>query len=638
MYRLLAIRAFATAGDFFTKTGNSALGTLYTSYATNFTAMIRSMSQGSSWYSSFGLHAGADAVNAGFLSQDEMNGIASGPISDIVALPSQSNFNQYFILQALAGLGQLDRGVESIRIIWGAIVTAGATTFWETSHPSWLDLFPSGPAPPAAEQSGWVSYCHPWASGPVPWLSKWILGIRPLVPGYSRVIIAPHVAHTMYGVSGSVGTIHGIIYVNATRAVEGLSPAKLHLVLPKGVNEAVVRLSSVLIKRLLGVNQLVDLTKIVIYGGYEARIVFPEDSPLLDESFISLGRAPVLELTVKGGMEHNLVISTKDEYSVLEWEPLGSPFPPPSWPGQFLGSDSTTQGNWIGKYGSDGYVLFGYDVQSVASDPFCGLTDENTDMTLQCLDSGATIQKILFASFGSGVTGKCGSFNTGSCNSNNSMSVVSTDCLGKNSCTIQPSNQHFGGDPCPGTSKQLWVTAHCSSGNGTQPGNSIPPTDRAKIPNYVTFARAVNYDGYCGANFNWNSSTMEARALQDPANPNGNRKIGFTQPCGCPTSPVDIQLTDEAKASGKRYTLSAYFVDYAPSPSCQAYDGTQRSQEIYLLKGYPDLNPLTPRQALTDFSEGIWMSYNLVGDARVRISTIKGDFAVLSAIAFDPAT
>jgi hypothetical protein len=636
LYRLLAIRAFACAGDFFTKSGNAALGTLYSSYATNFTNLIRTMN-GNPWYSSFGLHAGADAVNAGFLTQDEMNGIANGPISDIVILPSQSNFNQYFILQALSGLGQLDRGVESIRIIWGAIVTAGATTFWETSHPSWVDLFPSGPAPPAAEQSGWVSYCHPWSSGPTPWLSKWILGIRPLEPGYTRTLIAPHIAHTMKGVSGSVGTPHGSIILDITRAVNNLSMARLYIILPSGINEAVVRLSSILLQRILGVNTLneKDLSTLVIDGDYNPSIVYSSEAPLLDESNPVLGRAASLEFILEGGTEHSLLISTQVIGTTPSWKPLESPFPPPTWPGQFIGSDYETQGNWVNKYGADGYVLFGYDVQSIASDPFCGLSDENTDMTLQCLDPGATIQKILFASFGAGVKGQCGSFTLGSCNSNNSLSVVSNDCLGKNSCTISPTNDHFGGDPCPGTSKQLWVTAHCSTGNGTQPGSSIPPTDRVKIPNYVTYARAVNYDGYCGANFNWNSSTTDQRALQDPSNPSGFRKIGLTQPCGCPTSPVDILLTDQAKASGKRYKLSLYFVDWAPSPSCQAYDGTQRSQEVYLLTGYPNLNPFTPRQALTDFSGGIWMSYDLVGDARVRISTIKGGFAVLSALAFD---
>ena len=49
------------------------------------------------------------------LDADEAAGIAGGALSDIVKLPSQSNFNQFFILQAQAALGQLDRGVESAR-------------------------------------------------------------------------------------------------------------------------------------------------------------------------------------------------------------------------------------------------------------------------------------------------------------------------------------------------------------------------------------------------------------------------------------------------------------------------------------------------------------------------------------------
>ena len=47
---------------------------------------------------------------------------------------------------------QLDRAVESVRDIWGAVVQAGGTTFWETSHPSDASIMPPGPAPPGAEQ------------------------------------------------------------------------------------------------------------------------------------------------------------------------------------------------------------------------------------------------------------------------------------------------------------------------------------------------------------------------------------------------------------------------------------------------------------------------------------------------------
>jgi len=129
LYRLLAIRAFAAAGAFFSASGNAALGALYAAHAANFTSAIRAMGGGPSWYSSFGLHASADAVNAGFLTQDEMAGVAAGALGDVVKLPSQSQFNQYFVLQALSGLGQLDRAVESIRVVWGSISNAGATTY-----------------------------------------------------------------------------------------------------------------------------------------------------------------------------------------------------------------------------------------------------------------------------------------------------------------------------------------------------------------------------------------------------------------------------------------------------------------------------------------------------------------------------
>ena len=93
LYRLLAIRALASAGTFFSASGNSALGTLYAGYAANFTNQIRAMG-GSPWYGTFGLHASADTVNAGFLTPDEMAGVAAGALSDVVVLPSQSQFNQ----------------------------------------------------------------------------------------------------------------------------------------------------------------------------------------------------------------------------------------------------------------------------------------------------------------------------------------------------------------------------------------------------------------------------------------------------------------------------------------------------------------------------------------------------------------
>jgi alpha-L-rhamnosidase len=129
VYRLLAIRAWTEAAHFLNATGNATLAARYAAMAANRTQEIRAMG-GTPWYGSFGLHAGADAVNAGFLTPDEQAGIAAGAIGDIVKLPSQSNFNQYFILQALSGLGQLDRGAESIRAVWGPILSVSHVECW----------------------------------------------------------------------------------------------------------------------------------------------------------------------------------------------------------------------------------------------------------------------------------------------------------------------------------------------------------------------------------------------------------------------------------------------------------------------------------------------------------------------------
>lgn len=101
MFRLITIRALRVAVNLFNSTGELGLAAFYSGQADALTVAIRGMG-GSPWYGSFGLHAGADAVNAGFLDADEQAGIAAGAIGDPVKLPSQSNFNQYFILHVSA--------------------------------------------------------------------------------------------------------------------------------------------------------------------------------------------------------------------------------------------------------------------------------------------------------------------------------------------------------------------------------------------------------------------------------------------------------------------------------------------------------------------------------------------------------
>ena len=92
----------------------------------------------------------------------------------------------------------------------------------------------------------------------------------------------------------------------------------------------------------------------------------------------------------------------------------------------------------------------------------CGIVPENSQIQLQCAD-GSAIQGINFASFGT-PSGSCpDKLVKGSCDASTSMSVVSSACVGKKSCTITASVSAFGGtDPCYNTLKALAVDVKCS--------------------------------------------------------------------------------------------------------------------------------------------------------------------------------
>lgn len=60
--------------------------------------------------------------------------------NDSVAICGLSNFNTYFVLQALAVAGDLDRGYATIHLCWDFMIQLGATTVWESGRPDWADF------------------------------------------------------------------------------------------------------------------------------------------------------------------------------------------------------------------------------------------------------------------------------------------------------------------------------------------------------------------------------------------------------------------------------------------------------------------------------------------------------------------
>ena len=234
LYRMVAIRCWTEFATALNSAGlQPALAAKYSGYAGTAVAELRKTpgDLGKAWWqsSAFGVHAAADAINAEFTSQTEQEGIAAAVFSDIVALPSLSHFNQYFIADALGRMGLLDRGVESVREFWGADIKLGGTTFFEVGHPALATILEPGPPPLPAEQNGWTLLCADWSTGATQWLSRWVLGIRPLSAGYKTVLVAPHLGPRMGAVSGSIGTPHGPITLNVTRGEDAVAMVNVRL-------------------------------------------------------------------------------------------------------------------------------------------------------------------------------------------------------------------------------------------------------------------------------------------------------------------------------------------------------------------------------------------------------------------------
>jgi alpha-L-rhamnosidase len=130
-----------------------------------------------------------------------------------------SPFMLFFNCEVLARQGRFAELMELTRDRWGDMLDKGATTTWET----FSNYLPGGT---------WTrSWCHAWSAAPAYFLSAYVLGIRPLEPGYKRALIDPQLCDLAW-VQGAVPTPQGEISVLAEQREGGLA---LSVTLPAGV-------------------------------------------------------------------------------------------------------------------------------------------------------------------------------------------------------------------------------------------------------------------------------------------------------------------------------------------------------------------------------------------------------------------
>ncbi|MEF2244736.1 family 78 glycoside hydrolase catalytic domain [Paenibacillus sp. IITD108] len=94
-----------------------------------------------------------------------------------------SPFMSFFYYEALSKISRVDLIVDDIRLNYGNMIDHGATTCWE-QYPN----FTENRANPDMLSR---SHCHAWSSAPAYFLSRELLGIKSLSPGWTSVEVRP---------------------------------------------------------------------------------------------------------------------------------------------------------------------------------------------------------------------------------------------------------------------------------------------------------------------------------------------------------------------------------------------------------------------------------------------------------------
>lgn len=158
-----------------------------------------------------------------------------------------STFYGFYVLNALAKSKDIDTGLDFISQYWGGMLDFGATTFWEDFDLAWTEnagRIDEPVAPGKKDLHGdfgahcYVgfrhSFCHGWAGGPTAWLSKNVLGVTPVAPGFAKVEITPHLGRLAWA-EGAYPTPKGPIKVRHDKQADG--SVKSTVTLPAGVEQ-----------------------------------------------------------------------------------------------------------------------------------------------------------------------------------------------------------------------------------------------------------------------------------------------------------------------------------------------------------------------------------------------------------------
>ena len=123
---------------------------------------------------------------------------------------------------------QTGEGLDLIRRLWGHMLRSDpGDTFWEKlatdgSVSPYQGFNPNGSPIVEDARSGLTSLAHGWAAGPTAALSAYVLGMRPVSPGWAKWLVEPQPADLKFA-QGAVGTPEGRLGVRWERDAGGIA-------------------------------------------------------------------------------------------------------------------------------------------------------------------------------------------------------------------------------------------------------------------------------------------------------------------------------------------------------------------------------------------------------------------------------
>lgn len=144
------------------------------------------------------------ALLSGIPDNKQSEAILSALLSGKLCQTTPTPFFTALVAEALFRHRQGDAALQLIESYWGGMLQRGTDAFWEV----FLPQTPLDAMPPK-----WASLCHGWGSAPAYLLPAYVLGIRPLEPGFRQFTVDPQPGK-LRRLCGSVPTPYGPIRID----------------------------------------------------------------------------------------------------------------------------------------------------------------------------------------------------------------------------------------------------------------------------------------------------------------------------------------------------------------------------------------------------------------------------------------